>query len=77
MKKAERACEKENFSQLLGISIEDLEFEVDATKQNYEKAKKAVEEAKTSFASFEAQATAAFLAEAAADPSTTTSSMKL
>ena len=76
LKKAEKAAEKENFSQLSGISIGDLKIDIAPAEEDYKEAKKAVEEAKASLASLEAQGTAAFLAEAAANPSTTTSHTK-
>ena len=62
-----------NFSQLSGISIGDLELEVAAVKEDYDEAKKAIKEAKSSLASFEVEVAAAFLANPAANPCTTTS----
>ena len=76
LKKAEKAAEKENFSQSSEISIGDLKMDVAAAEEDCKEAKRVVEEAKASLASLEAQVTAAFLAEAVTNPSTTTSPYK-
>ena len=53
LKKAEKAAEKENFSQLSGISIGDLKIDIAPAEEDYKEAKKAVEEAKASLASLD------------------------